>query len=181
MIFPAFRRKRRNDRIAALYGAIVAQARSPAFYRSYGVADTPEGRLELILLHAALVIGRLAADAGEGRRVGQGVFDAFCGDMEHNLREMGVGDLAVPRQMRRLGEAYYGRAAAYRAALASGDRRQLVAVLAKNIFSVKGDPPRGAQQLASYVEATAAALAAQDPERAPLQFPELRSPAEPSS
>ena len=52
------------------------------------------------------------------RALGQGLFDRFWQDMDHNLREMGIGDLSVPKQMRALGEAYYGRAQAYRAALA---------------------------------------------------------------
>ena len=38
----------------------------------------------------------------------QGVFDEFCRDMDHNLREMGISDQGVPRQMRRVGEAFYG-------------------------------------------------------------------------
>ena len=38
---------------------------------------------------------------------------------------MGVGDLAVPKQMRRFGEAFYGRQAAYLAALEAPDARGL--------------------------------------------------------
>lgn len=78
---------------------------------------------------------------------------------------MGVGDLAVPGQMQKIGEAYYGRAAAYDSALVSGNRDHLVAALAKNIFSTTADPPRGARYLAAYVAEAAAALAARDIER----------------
>ncbi len=39
--------------------------------------------------------------------------------MDSNLREMGISDLKVPKEMRRMGEAYYGRAQAYDAALAA--------------------------------------------------------------
>ena len=42
-----------------LYGAIVAQARDPAFYLDYAVADTPDGRYELIALHLILTLNRL--------------------------------------------------------------------------------------------------------------------------
>ena len=56
MIFPLFRRFARPGTISALYGAIVAQARLPAFYRDYGVPDTVEGRFELIVLHLALLL-----------------------------------------------------------------------------------------------------------------------------
>jgi len=52
MIFTRFRRAPRGpDTISALYGMIVAQARLPCFYRDYAVADTVNGRLDLILLH----------------------------------------------------------------------------------------------------------------------------------
>ena len=45
------------------------------------------------------------------RRLGQGVFDLFCRDMDASMREMGVGDLTVPRKMRRIGAAFYERQA----------------------------------------------------------------------
>src|SRR5512141_2125850 len=118
MIFPLFRRSARPGTISALYGAIVAQARLPGFYRDYAVPDTVDGRFELIVLHLVLVLDRLADDPAL-RVLGQGVFDRFCQDMDHNLREMGVGDLTVPKQMQRMGGAYYGRAQAYREALAA--------------------------------------------------------------
>src|SRR3989442_6857779 len=113
-MLPLFRRSP-NPSIAALYGAIVAQARLAVFYQTYGVADTVLGRFDLIVLHLALVLRRLRRD--HEKAVAQGVFDAFCRDMDDNLREMGVGDQAVPEQMRRVGEAFYGRAQAYDAAL----------------------------------------------------------------
>ena len=64
MILPLFRRNRRADTIAALYGTIVAQARAPAFYLDYGVPDTVAGRLDMIILHAVLVLRVPAADSG---------------------------------------------------------------------------------------------------------------------
>ena len=99
---------------------IVAQARLPCFYRDYAVADTVNGRFDLIVLHLALVLDRLAQDPAL-QSLGQGIFDRFCQDMDHNLREMGVGDLKVPKQMRHMGEAFYGRSQAYRAAWAATD------------------------------------------------------------
>ena len=87
---------------------IVAQARLPVFYRDYAVADTVNGRFDLIVLHLALVLDRLTV----GRRAAKpraGLFDLFCRDMDDNLREMGISDLKVPKEMRRMGEAFYGR------------------------------------------------------------------------
>jgi cytochrome b pre-mRNA-processing protein 3 len=157
MIFQFFRRTRDDPSIASLYGAIVAQARAKALYQRFGVPDTVNGRLEMILLHVVLLLRRLN-DEPDGAPWGQAVFDLFCQDMDDNLREMGVGDLAVPKEMRRIGEAFYGRQAAYIGALASSDPEPLVEVLKRNVLEGGG----GAEALAHYVRAAARALAARD-------------------
>src|SRR6476661_990187 len=102
-----FRRARSDGTITTLYGAIVAQAREPVFYRDYGVPDTQDGRFDMIVLHLALVLRCLRqADLGSSP-LAQGLFDTFCTDMDHNLREQGLSDAAVPRRMRAFGEAFY--------------------------------------------------------------------------
>ena len=170
MILGAFRRSDPVRNIQGLYGAIVAQARSPVFYLHYGVSDSVEGRFELIVLHLMLVLRQLGAkDAaasanqpvpGPGSAVGQRLFDVFCHDLEDNLREMGVGDLAVPRRMRQFGEAFYGRQAAYVAALGATDPQELEKALARNILGPVV-PGEKAAALARYVRAAAAQLATQ--------------------
>jgi cytochrome b pre-mRNA-processing protein 3 len=167
MILTAFRRGS-DHTIRALYGMIVAQARSPVFYRTYGVPDTVQGRFDLLVLHLVLVLRRLDRDNEvasrsrfvNGRSLGQGLFDAFCRDLDGNLREMGVGDLAVPKEMHRFGEAYYGRQAAYRAAFAATDQRELEKALARNIFDITVD--ERATQLARYARAAAKQLDAEE-------------------
>jgi len=159
MIFPLFRRAPSGpDTISTLYGMIVAQARFPAFYSDYAVADTVNGRFELIVLHLVLVLERLAREPALAG-LGQGLFDRFCQDMDHNLREMGVGDLKVPKEMRRMGEAFYGRAQAYRGALAAAGNGPLVQALERNIYDGSaGAAPR----LAAYMREAVRELAAQD-------------------
>src|SRR4029077_480171 len=110
-------------------GMIVAQARSPEFYRGYGVPDTVEARLDMIMLHLVLVLR-----GWSGTRDGRRLFDRFCQDIDDNFREMGVGDLAVPKKMRRVAEAFYGRAKAYGAALAAADPAALEAAVSRNVF-----------------------------------------------
>ena len=160
MILHLFRPNPQNDSMARLYGMIVAQAREEAFYRAYDVPDSVNGRFEMIVLHVLLLLRRLGC--GPSRGPGQVLFDLFCRDMDANLREMGVGDLAVPREMQRMGEAFYGRQAAYETALNAPDRQALVAVLARNVFGSTGAPVGGAVQLATYVTAADRALAGQD-------------------
>jgi cytochrome b pre-mRNA-processing protein 3 len=77
MIFRLFSPTPGEHIIASLYGTIVAQARTAAFYRVYGVPDTVNGRLEMIILHAVLFLRRLEQEAPALRRLGQAVFDRF--------------------------------------------------------------------------------------------------------
>ncbi len=149
-----FRSRRDENTIAALYGAIVAQARLPAFYAEAGVPDTVEGRFDMIVLHLALFLRRLRHESGKLPPVGQAVFDKFCTDMDHNLREMGVGEMVVPRRMRGFGEAFYGRAAAYDQALDADDMVALEAAIARNLR------PSAARCVAVYASDAARQLAA---------------------
>jgi len=161
MIFPLFRRRVRPDTISTLYGTIVAQARLPCFYREYRVPDTVNGRLDLLVLHLALVLDRLA-DEPQLRELGQALFDHFCTDMDRNLREMGIGDLSVPKHMQRVGEAFYGRARAYRAGLARDGQQALVEALERNIYGQEGAANRAAAaRLAVYMRGTAGELRVQ--------------------
>jgi cytochrome b pre-mRNA-processing protein 3 len=149
MILPLFRRPPKAT-IAALYGAIVAQARQARFYQDYAVPDTVLARLDMVMLHVVLVLRRLRDGSAGERALAQGLFDAFCLDMDHNLREMGISDQGVPRHMRRVGEAFYGRAQAYEAALcAPGDDDALAQALGRNVYA--GAPAPQTRALAAYV------------------------------
>jgi cytochrome b pre-mRNA-processing protein 3 len=158
--------------IGALYGVIVAQARRPAFYLTYGVADTVNGRFELVVLHTVLLLRRVAGEPAL-HAVGQGLFDEFCRDMDHNLREMGVGDTKVPREMKHMGEAFFGRRKAYEAALAAAQEEGLAEVLRRNIYD--GVEAAPAARMARYVNAAASDLASQETKaiaRGTLSFPD---------
>jgi cytochrome b pre-mRNA-processing protein 3 len=156
--FNHFRRPPHPGTIEAIYGMIVAQAREPLFYRAMGVPDTVNGRFDMVLLHLWMVLRRLRPTEG-GAELSQALFDHFCGDMDDNLREMGVGDLTVPKRMQKFGEAFYGRVAAYDLALDAGTEA-LAQALCKNILD-GGDIGRG-RLLAAYANAVIAALAGLD-------------------
>jgi cytochrome b pre-mRNA-processing protein 3 len=152
----SWRRSPLESTIDALYGAIVAQARRPIFYAEFGVPDTVEGRFEMVVLHQALTARRLARDPAT-QRLGAALFDRFCRDLDHNLREMGVGDLTVPKKMRSFAEAYFGRARSYDRALTARDPDACVAAVARNVFGL-ATPSAGAARLGHYMEAAARAL-----------------------
>lgn len=161
MILRPFRRSLNVRSIASLYGAIVAQARLPAFYLEFGVPDTIEGRFDLLVLHLVLVLRRLSHAGERGREFGQQLFDAFCRDLDGNLREMGVGDLTVPKRMRGFGEAFYGRQAAYLAALEAENPAEFEKALSRNILQAEGIDHRAAC-LARYARAAGRRLDAQE-------------------
>jgi cytochrome b pre-mRNA-processing protein 3 len=140
--------------IEAIYGMIVTQAREPAFYRSLGVPDTVNGRFDLLVLHLWLVLRRFRSTS-DAKDASQALFDRFCDDMDANLREMGVGDLTVPKRMQAFGEAFYGRAAAYDVAFDAGGDAPAKA-LCKNILN--GEGMENARRLATYAQTVMARL-----------------------
>jgi cytochrome b pre-mRNA-processing protein 3 len=172
MLFGFRRRRQQREIIERLYGAIVAQARRPDFYEELGVPDTVEGRFDLIVLHVHLLFRRLTGKGSSEQAVGQGVFDRFVADMDDSLREMGTGDLAVPKRVRAMGEAFYGRAETYESALAATKDDALVAALSRNVYG--GGAEISAQRLARYVRKAALSLAGQnasDISRGEVRFP----------
>src|SRR5262245_30336880 len=171
MLSSLFRGFSPDPTIEAVYGMIVAQARSPSFYSDYGVPDTVSGRFDMIVLHLILVLRRLRQGSTGVPTLGQHVFDRFCRDMDHNFREMGVGDLAVPKEMRRVAKAFYGRSAAYEAALASNDHTALETAVARNVFGTN-EVPNGARRLATYIRDAERQLATQDLAAGNFRFPD---------
>jgi cytochrome b pre-mRNA-processing protein 3 len=143
--------------IETIYGMIVTQAREPLFYRDIGVPDTVNGRFDLLLLHLWMVLRHLREVPG-GVEVSQALFDHFCADMDANLREMAVGDLTVPKKMQKLGEAFYGRAAAYDMAL-SDNSEALAQAINRNVLD--GAQIDNARRLAAYTQAALASMAAE--------------------
>jgi cytochrome b pre-mRNA-processing protein 3 len=144
-----------------LYAVAAAQARAPDFYVHMGVPDTVEGRFELLTLHVILLVDRLKDGRAEAAVVRQILFDVYVGNLDAALREMGVGDLAVGKRMRKLGEAFYGRARACEAAFkALPDVETLQAALARTVF--EGAPEAEPAALADYLRRCRESLAAGD-------------------
>ena len=131
---------------AGLYQTVVGAARQPLFYRTLAVPDTIEGRYEMIVLHMALALRRLRRITPEPRDLAQALVDYMASDLDRSMRELGVGDLSVPRHMKRLGEGCFGRATAYDQALDSTDAAGMDAALIRNVYS---DCAPGAASLAA--------------------------------
>jgi cytochrome b pre-mRNA-processing protein 3 len=144
-----------------LYLELVKQARRPAFYRGLGVPDTPEGRFEMVALHVALAWRRLRLEGAAGNAMGQELFDLMVADLDESLRQIGIGDLSVGKQMKRLAGHFYARLKALDEVFAAAPAGSLRALLRTNVYH-GGTPPSEPQlaALAGYVIATDEALRA---------------------
>lgn len=143
----------------ALYASAVAQARRPGLYITLGAPDTREGRFELYSLHVILLLDRLKGEDARRAETRQALVDRFTKGLDDAFRELGVGDTAVPKRIKKLGEAFYGRARSADQAFASlPDPRTLQALMARTLFD--GDDSRAAS-MADYIVRAREGLAGQ--------------------
>jgi cytochrome b pre-mRNA-processing protein 3 len=164
-----------NPDAGKLYGAIVAQARLPVFYQALGVPDTLEGRFLVLSLHLFAVHRRLTADGAPARALGQDLADRFTADMETVLRELGVGDLSVPRKVRKVAAAHAGLLEELERGFAFGDEA-VAAALANALPPDQRENGTPSLRLAHYVNDCVDALGTQSvPSLAAgeVQFPEI--------
>lgn len=169
------RRSASKRKAEAIYGKVVAAARQPAFFGVGRVADTPEGRFEVVALHLFLVAERVKALRPDGQDVARAMIETFVTDMDDCMREMGVGDLTVPKRVKRAAAAFYERSGDYRAALAQSgqaSKAALSAVLARDLLGPNADSAFAAL-LADYVRRShdgLAGLTAGDMDSAGIAF-----------
>ena len=161
MLSRLFGRTKSGNRavVDAVYGEIVAAARQPLFYAEWGVPDSPLGRYEMLSLHLFLVLHRLRAASAAGKGIAQDLTDEFFKDVEHSIRELGIGDAGVPKRMKKLARMFYGRVGAYDAALAADDMPALAEALRRNVLPEATEWPQ-APLMAGHVAAVARRLAA---------------------
>ncbi|MCJ2008422.1 ubiquinol-cytochrome C chaperone [Methylobacterium sp. E-041] len=155
---------RRNDArrrsIETLHMRLNAASRQPGLYTALGVPDGVEGRFESLILHVILALRRLNRLPAPAADVAQDLVNSVFLQLDASLRELGVGDFGVPKRMKKLGAAFYGRAANYDAALDAGDAAALRIALARNVLG--SEDPEAAAGLADYVLAADRALAEAD-------------------
>jgi cytochrome b pre-mRNA-processing protein 3 len=124
----------RRDRSALrpLYDALVAAARDPAWYRDGGVADTIEGRFDMVASMVALALLRLEAEGEHAAAESVALTETFIDDMDGTLRQIGIGDFVVGKHVGRLVGALGGRLGALREALRDG--APLEPAVRRNLF-----------------------------------------------
>lgn len=159
--------------VEALYGQIVAASRQPQLYSTWQVPDTPLGRFEMISLHLFLFLHRVRGETGAIADVAQELTDGFFAEVEDALRGLGIGDLGVPKRMKKLARMFYGRTAAYGVALDGDDSQALADALRRNVRPEAGEWNE-AGALAAYAMTARRMLAEQ--QTATMLGGELRYP-----
>lgn len=161
-LWPDAADRARSQLARGIYHEVVNQARIPTFYRDLGVPDTPEGRFEMVGLHVALVVRRLRFEGAPGSALGQELFDLMFADIDESLRHIGIGDLSVGKQIKRLAGYFYARLKALDEAFATAPGGPLRALLRTNVY-LGGAPPseRQLETLVRYLMAADEALQAQ--------------------
>lgn len=152
-----------SEEVQALYRAIVAQSRLPAFYLHLDVADTVEGRYDMIMLHMFAVMRKLKTGGEETEVFTQSLYDLMFADMDLNLRELGVGDMGLARRVPRMAEAFYGRIIAYEEGLEADDSDEtLKSALDRNLYRKTEASDESLTKMALYLRRISQDIAKSD-------------------
>ncbi len=141
-------RAERNVNAHNLYGSIVTLSRSPAIYDVLKVPDTVEGRFEIMILHIFACLERMN---GEEPALAQNIVNIFFADMDTTSRELGVGDMVVPKKMRALASIFEARMSEYHAAVAASNKNTLSDMLLSDIYGGEEGAPKNAKELGRYM------------------------------
>lgn len=121
------RQKINEHEVQNAYDTIIGAARQPVLYTEYNVPDTPAGRFQMITLHAAPIFMDYIRQNKTDES--QYLFDLIFRDIELSFREIGVGDLSVPKKMKAYMKDFNGILHAYGAVNAD-----YAAITLRNVF-----------------------------------------------
>jgi cytochrome b pre-mRNA-processing protein 3 len=152
MIFGLFRKNKVNHAVMVRqYDALNRAARIPAFFEGMNVPDTVMGRFEMLSVILILYFRRTASAGEQAKAIAQEIVEAFFEDLDHSMRELGIGDTGVPKRMKKLAGMFYGRLDSYARALDAGDIDALDAALCRNIHPESADEALSMRRLANYM------------------------------
>ena len=177
MFFGLFGKKNQNRAIVdRQYATLTAMAREPYFYTDLGVPDTVMGRFEMLSIVMILFFRRTRTSPRSGQEIAQEIVDAFFQDIDHSIRELGIGDQGVPKRMKKLAGMFYGRLEAYAVSLDAKDGTALAEALRRNIYPEMQESAPDLKGLADWMMQTDADLAALDEEDISRGVAPLRRP-----
>jgi cytochrome b pre-mRNA-processing protein 3 len=144
--------RRSKGKAQALYTSLIEQARMPVFFRDFAVPDTIDGRFDMVVAHAWLILSRLN-ELGD-RQTGQALINSLFEGFDEGVRELGVGDIGAGHRVKQMADAFYGRMNAY----STGD---LAEAVLRNVF--RGDVSRKSEaaSIAAYLSNARSVLSRQ--------------------
>jgi cytochrome b pre-mRNA-processing protein 3 len=154
---PMFRwfagRAARKDAAEKIYDAIVAQSRNPGFYIHCSVPDTLSGRFDMLVIHMFIVLQILKIGGREGQLLAQEIVEAFIREMDTMVRDLGVSDRNVPKEVRKIAQLFYGQLLAYSTTMQRNDMSGLAEEIWKSFQSADStsEQPVVADDLAQYI------------------------------
>jgi cytochrome b pre-mRNA-processing protein 3 len=101
-----------KHKVDALWQEVHDASRNPVLYTDLQVADTRDGRFELLCLYLAIKLHEIRDD----KKLAQALLEQALAVLDQTLREWGVGDLGVGKKMKSLAHIFYGRLASYASA-----------------------------------------------------------------
>jgi cytochrome b pre-mRNA-processing protein 3 len=126
-----------KEALRPLWHQLVKVARTRELYAECGVADTLDGRFDMLSTVLAVAMLRMERDEATLPASAR-LTELFVDDMDGQLREAGIGDPTVGKQLGQLVSALGGRCGALREALAQADDAALVAALERNMTFREG-------------------------------------------
>jgi cytochrome b pre-mRNA-processing protein 3 len=153
-------RAARKEAAEKIYDAIVAQSRNPNFYIRCGVPDTLSGRFDMLVIHMFVVLQILKLGGREGQLLAQEIVEAFIREMDTMVRDLGVSDRNVPKEVRKIAQLFYGQLLAYSTALQRNDSKGLASEVWKSFQSADGasQQPVASDSLATYIQQSIKAI-----------------------
>ena len=132
-----------------IYAKVMAQSRQADFYGRTRMADTYDGRIDVLTLHMAAILTAMNTHGSNGEKLGQALFDEMKDDFEIALREEALSDAGVKKRITPMISLFYDRVKAYAKVLHEGGRKSdLVPVLSESLSEEAAD---FASPLAAYL------------------------------
>ena len=88
-----------------LYNNLVKLSRNKFFYENVKIKDRIESRVLLIFFHFALLLS--STKINNKKNETQAIFDNIFQNIEYTIRELGEGDVAVNKKMKKLTQIFY--------------------------------------------------------------------------
>ena len=148
-------KSKNNSTVKDVYQSIIDNSRSKIFYIDLDIDDSFESRFDLVILHSFIIFQYFIEIGDKKNQLSQSLFDFMFHDFENNLREMGFGDIAVNKRMKKFISAFYGRILSYSNSYADYKKNESLSsfslAIKKNIYKDKTISDEQVNQICKYV------------------------------